>query len=70
MKQYILALDQGTTSSRALLFDHKGSVVSMAQKVRSSQPYEIENPEFSAYQTIFKHNIPNIFLFTEDFHSS
>jgi glycerol kinase len=30
--QYILALDQGTTSSRALLFDRGGNVVSMAQK--------------------------------------
>ncbi len=29
--QYILALDQGTTSSRALLFDRGGSVVSRAQ---------------------------------------
>jgi glycerol kinase len=29
---YILALDQGTTSSRAILFDHKGMVVSSAQK--------------------------------------
>lgn len=29
---YILALDQGTTSSRAILFDHKGSIVSTAQK--------------------------------------
>ena len=29
---YILALDQGTTSSRAILFDHKGSVFSSAQK--------------------------------------
>src|SRR6056297_1064336 len=32
MKQYILALDQGTTSSRAMLFDHNGSIVSVAQK--------------------------------------
>jgi len=32
MKQYILALDQGTTSSRAVLFDHKAKVVGMAQK--------------------------------------
>ena len=32
MSQYILALDQGTTSSRAILFDHAGSVVAMAQK--------------------------------------
>jgi glycerol kinase len=29
---YILALDQGTTSSRAILFDHGGQVVSVAQK--------------------------------------
>ena len=28
--QYILALDQGTTSSRAIVFDHRGRVVSMA----------------------------------------
>ena len=32
MQQYILALDQGTTSSRAIIFDQKGSVVSSAQK--------------------------------------
>lgn len=29
--QYILALDQGTTSSRAIIFDRKGSIVSQAQ---------------------------------------
>ena len=32
MQQYILALDQGTTSSRAIIFAQKGSIVSMAQK--------------------------------------
>ncbi len=32
MEKYILALDQGTTSSRALLFDHKGNICSVAQK--------------------------------------
>ncbi|MBR6380079.1 MAG: glycerol kinase GlpK [Lachnospiraceae bacterium] len=31
-KTYILALDQGTTSSRAILFDHEGKIRSMAQK--------------------------------------
>ncbi len=31
-EQYILALDQGTTSSRALVFDHAGNIVSLAQK--------------------------------------
>ena len=29
---YILALDQGTTSSRAMLFDHAGTVVAQAQQ--------------------------------------
>jgi glycerol kinase len=29
---YILALDQGTTSSRAILFDHNGQIRQMAQK--------------------------------------
>ncbi len=32
MKKYILALDQGTTSSRAAIFDKKGKIVSIAQK--------------------------------------
>src|SRR5204863_1666056 len=30
--KYILALDQGTTSSRAIVFDHAGSIKSVAQK--------------------------------------
>src|SRR5258705_387543 len=30
--QAILALDQGTTSSRAILFDHGGHIVKVAQK--------------------------------------
>lgn len=32
MKKYILALDQGTTSSRCILFDESGSICSVAQK--------------------------------------
>lgn len=32
MKKYILALDQGTTSSRAIVFDHRGSIIAVAQK--------------------------------------
>lgn len=31
MQKYIMALDQGTTSSRCILFDKKGSICSMAQ---------------------------------------
>lgn len=32
MHQYILALDQGTTSSRAFVFDKKGKIISSAQR--------------------------------------
>lgn len=32
MKQYILALDQGTSSSRAIVFDEKGSACAVAQR--------------------------------------
>lgn len=32
MPEFILALDQGTTSSRAIVFDHSGAIVSVAQK--------------------------------------
>jgi glycerol kinase len=32
MAKYILSLDQGTTSSRAIIFDKKGSIVATAQK--------------------------------------
>ncbi len=32
MKKYIVALDQGTTSSRTIIFDREGAIVSVAQK--------------------------------------
>jgi glycerol kinase len=32
MKQYVIAIDQGTTSSRAIIFDHSGNIVSSGQK--------------------------------------
>lgn len=32
MSKYILSFDQGTTSSRAIVFDKKGTIVSVAQK--------------------------------------
>ena len=31
-KPYVLALDQGTTSSRAILFDREARLVAVAQK--------------------------------------
>ena len=32
MKKYVLSLDQGTTSSRSIIFDHQGKIISTAQK--------------------------------------
>jgi glycerol kinase len=32
MTRYVLAVDQGTTSTRAIVFDHSGSIVSVGQK--------------------------------------
>ena len=32
MAKYIMALDQGTTSSRCILFDKAGNICSMAQR--------------------------------------
>ena len=47
--QYILALDQGTTSSRAILFDHEGAIKAVAQREFEQifpQPGWVEhNPE-------------------------
>mgnify|MGYP002960243825 FL=1 len=32
MRKYIMALDQGTTSSRCIIYDKKGNMMSVAQK--------------------------------------
>ena len=32
MEKYVMALDQGTTSSRCILFDEKGEIKSVAQR--------------------------------------
>ncbi len=49
MPEFVLALDQGTTSSRAILFNHAGEIVSVAQQeypVHYPQPGWVEqNPE-------------------------
>lgn len=31
-RRYVMALDAGTTSNRAILFDHDGGVVAVAQR--------------------------------------
>jgi glycerol kinase len=32
MSRYMMALDQGTTSTRTIIFDHSGSIVSQSQR--------------------------------------
>ena len=32
MPQYVAAIDQGTTSTRCIVFDRQGQIVSLAQK--------------------------------------
>jgi glycerol kinase len=58
-KKYVLAIDQGTTSSRAVLFDHQGRIAGIAQREFSQifpQPGWVEhNPReimTSVYTTI------------------
>lgn len=54
MDQYILALDQGTTSCRALVFDKKGSIVSTAQKEFTQffpQPGWVEHDALEIWST-------------------
>ena len=54
--KYILALDQGTTSSRALLFDHDGNIRGLAQQEfdqKFPQPGWVEHdPEEIAFSQI------------------
>ena len=54
MKQYIIALDQGTTSSRAIAFDRAGRIVAMAQKELTQiypQPGYVEQDPLEIYAT-------------------
>jgi len=53
---YILALDQGTTSSRSMLFDHSGNIVSLAQKEFNQifpQPGWVEHDPEEIWSTQF-----------------
>mgnify|MGYP001186191617 CR=1 FL=1 len=52
--RYILALDQGTTSSRAILFDHDFRIVGIAQQEFSQhfpQPQWVEHDPLEIWQT-------------------
>ena len=52
MKQYIVALDQGTTSSRCIIFDKGQRVIGMAQKEYTQlypQPGWVEHDPMEIY---------------------
>lgn len=54
--QYILALDQGTTSSRSMLFDKQGNIISTAQKEFKQiypQPGWVEHDAEEVWSTQF-----------------
>lgn len=54
MSRYVLALDQGTTSSRSILFDHSGSVVAIAQREFTQyfpKPGWVEHDALEIWQT-------------------
>jgi glycerol kinase len=53
MPKYIAAIDQGTTSTRCMLFDHSGKVVSLAQKEHNQiypQPGWVEHDPMEIWQ--------------------
>jgi glycerol kinase len=54
MQQYILALDQGTTSSRAIIFDHQGNIIMVSQQEFTQlfpQPGWVEHDATEIWQT-------------------
>jgi len=53
MKRYILAIDQGTTSTRCILFNHQGQIVSSSQKEHQQvypQPGWVEHDAVEIWQ--------------------
>jgi len=53
MTKYVASIDQGTTSTRCIIFDHNGSVVSLAQKEHRQiypQPGWVEHDPFEIWQ--------------------
>ncbi len=56
MQQYILSFDQGTTSSRAIIFDKEGAIISVAQKEFTQffpQPGWVEHDANEIWSTQF-----------------
>ena len=65
LKEYIMAIDEGTTSTRAMIFDHEGHKVSASQKEFSQyfpQPGWVEHKAeeiWHAVQTTIANTIIN-----------
>jgi len=65
-KKLILALDQGTTSSRSILFDHKGEIVSTSQReykqhypkrgLVEQSPFDIWNTQLETAREVIHRN--------------
>ncbi len=55
MSKYLLAIDQGTTSSRAILFDHKGEIAAMQQRplsLKFPQDGWVEQDPIEIWETV------------------
>ena len=65
MKKFILAIDQGTTSSRAILFDHQGKYTYSAQReVQCIYPNEgwVEEDPIELWVSELNSHLGNILL--------
>jgi glycerol kinase len=55
MKKYILAIDQGTTSSRAIVFDKKGNIIAVSQQEFTQffpKPSWVEHDAHEIWQSV------------------
>ena len=50
MKKYVIALDQGTTSSRAIIFDREQNIIGLAQK-ELAQRLHVTDKAVSRWET-------------------
>jgi len=63
-KKYVIAFDQGTTSTRTIIFDEKGTIVGVSQKELTQHypesgwvehdPIEIYNDQKETFETVLK----------------
>ena len=66
MKKYVIALDQGTTSSRCILFDKAQNIIAMSQREYTQiypkpgwvehNPMEIYSSQYSVLNEVLAHS--------------